>query len=130
MDRVALVTFFAGPHRFALEASQVLRLTPHGEGERQVAAAHLLCPEAAGNAPTRWLTLMDAQGAWQLGVEGNVELLEWTAQTLHPLPALIQARRSIPALCGLAIEDQRAGLWLLQASWLSPDRSGGKPKTR
>ncbi|MFI0473801.1 hypothetical protein ACGLWX_13890 [Halomonas sp. HMF6819] len=119
MKRVALVAFDAGPYRYALEASRVERQRLEIDTERHMAAATLL--GASGHhAPKRWLTLNDREGAWQLGVEGRVELIEWPAGTLHPLPPLVLARSTLPALCGVALDDHRVALWLLEADRLSP----------
>ncbi|WNL38569.1 hypothetical protein RN347_14990 [Halomonas sp. PAMB 3264] len=118
MPTVALVAFSTGHYRYALEASQVRRLTLHADVERVIRAAALLGLPDNDAPPDRWLTLSDAQGVWQLGVGGSVELIEWPASALYPLPALVKARALAP-LCGVAMQGARAELWLLDAERLT-----------
>ncbi|MFG6665788.1 hypothetical protein ACGK9R_01610 [Halomonas sp. HNIBRBA4712] len=114
MSRIALVTFAAGTHRYALEASQVQSQRLRPDAKRHVSAAEWLGLPGEHPAPERWLTIDDHRGLWQLGVAGDVELIERPTASLYPLPELVRASAH-PALCGLALKDQRVALWLLDA---------------
>ncbi|MCB8888260.1 hypothetical protein [Vreelandella malpeensis] len=120
MDHVSLVVFEAGQHRFALEASRVRRLSSTPSHTRTAHLARLLNLE--GSAPaSRWLTLVDGEGAWELGVAGSTKLIDWPAPALYPLSELVLVRASVhPALIGIAFERQHTPCWLLAADRLTP----------
>jgi len=125
--RVALVLFQVADYRVALEARHVLSMTDHPNTPRTSAAQALLyeaplCETPTSppsTPPTSWLTLRDAQGQWQLGVNGEITLQQLPATSLYPLPALLAARRFSPALCGFAF-DQKQLVLLLDARKLAP----------
>lgn len=118
MDHVSLVVFEAGRARFALEASRVRRLSSSPSHTRTAHLARLLNLEGSATA-SRWLTLVDDEGAWELGVAGSAELIDWPALALYPLPALVRASVH-PALVGIAFERQGIACWLLAAERLTP----------
>jgi len=124
--QVALVLFWVGPYRAALEACHVLAMTEHPT-ELCTTNAHSLLYEGGDHQPqpSRWLTLRDTQttsahaaSTWQLGVDGDITLQHLPASTLYPLPKLLQSRRFSPALCGFTFEQQQLVL-LLDAGKLS-----------
>jgi len=124
--QVALVLFWVGPYRAALEACHVLAMTARPTA-LLTANAHSLLYEGGDHhpPPSRWLTLRDTQTAsdhaastWQLGVYGDLTLQHLPASTLYPLPKLLQSRRFSPALCGFTFEQQQLVL-LLDAGKLS-----------
>lgn len=124
---IALVLFQVGRYRAALEACHVLAMTDHPTALR-IANAHSLLYEESGDhpQPSRWLTLRDTQTAsgqacstWQLGVDGDITFQQLPANTLYPLPKLLQSRRFSTALCGFTYEQQQLVL-LLDANKLSP----------
>lgn len=112
--RVALVLFQVADYRVALEARHVLSMTDHPNAPRTAAAQALLYEaplcETSPPPPTSWLTLRDAQGQWQLGVNGEITLQQLPAASLYPLPALLAARRFSPALCGFAFDRSQSQL--------------------
>lgn len=118
MAHVSLVVFEAGQHRFALEASRVRRLASSPSHTRTAHLARLLHLEESAPA-SRWLTLVDGEGAWELGVTGSAELIDWPAPALYPLPTLVRASVH-PALVGIAFERQGVACWLLAAERLTP----------
>jgi len=128
--QVALVLFWVGRYRAALEASHVLAMTDHPASLR-TANAHSLLDEESSDAPqpSRWLTLRDTQtvndqaaSTWQLGVDGDISLQQLPASMLYPLPKLLQSRRFSPALCGFTFEQEQLVL-LLDANKLSLHKS-------
>jgi len=124
--KVALVLFWVGPYRAALEACHVFAMTERPT-ELRTTNAHSLLYEGGNHQPqpSRWLTLRDTQAAsdhaastWQLGVDGDITLQHLPASTLYPLPKLLQSRHFSPALCGFTFEQQQLVL-LLDAGKLS-----------
>lgn len=118
---VPMVLFNAGPFRAALEARHVLNMSDQPHASRQLEAAALLFQNAT--PATHWLTLDDARGRWQLGVNPPVILHAFAASELNPLPPLLKARRFHPALCGVAFEQPTLVL-LLDARLLTPQAIG------
>ncbi|RUR31920.1 hypothetical protein ELY33_06815 [Vreelandella andesensis] len=118
---VALVLFSAGYTLAAIEARHVAGLTKSAHLSRCANAEYLLLnAQLLNKAPTHWLTLQDAQGAWQLGVSGDVALAHIPITELFPLPSLIAARHVSPALRGLTLANQTVRL-LFDGGALSPD---------
>ncbi|MGP8291378.1 hypothetical protein ACT3OH_14030 [Vreelandella zhanjiangensis] len=114
---VPMVLFNAGAFRAALEARHVVSMSDQPHAPRHTEAAALLF-QYDGPA-THWLTLNDASGSWQLGVNYPVTLRSFAASELYPLPPLMKARRLHPALCGVTFEQQTL-LLLLDARLLTP----------
>ena len=108
---VALVLFSAGHTLAAIEARHVLGLAKSSHLPRCANAECLLlnAPQLS-ITPTHWLTLKDANGAWQLGVNGDVVLANTPITELFPLPSLIAARHVSPALRGLTMANQTVRL--------------------
>ncbi|MDX1712724.1 hypothetical protein ACE3G8_05130 [Vreelandella venusta] len=104
---VALVLFSAGHTLAAIEARHVSGLAKSSHLPRCANAECLLlnAPQLS-IAPTHWLTLEDANGAWQLGVNGDVVLANTPITELFPLPSLIAARHVSPVLRGLTMANQ------------------------
>jgi hypothetical protein len=124
--QVALVLFRIGPYRAAIEAQHVLSMTDYPTSLRTASAHSLLYKEGdAQPADNRWLTLRNAQTGsraehtWQLGVSGDITLQQLPANTLYPLPPLLNSRCFSTALCGVTFEQQQLVL-LLDARKLSP----------
>lgn len=120
---VPMVLFSAGGQRLALEARFVAGMTDTPSSGRSAEASALLFNLPVRAPSTHWLSLHDAAGPWQLGVDQPVTLCALTARELFPLPPLIQARCCHPAPCGIAFE-QQAVLVLLDARLLSPQATG------
>ncbi|QPI63621.1 hypothetical protein [Vreelandella venusta] len=108
---VALVLFSAGHTLAAIEARHVSGLAKSSHLPRCANAECLLlnAPQLS-ITPTHWLTLEDANGAWQLGVNGDVVLANTLITELFPLPSLIAARHVSPALRGLTMANQTVRL--------------------
>ncbi len=102
MSTVTCVRFNACGHQWALEAHHVRRIDSAAMLARYVSFETLMC-RGPGHS-SRWLTLIDRQGPWQLGLPGDSELVPLQVADLHPLPPLLAARTSYPALCGIALE--------------------------
>lgn len=123
--QVALVLFRVGPYRAALEACHVLAMTDHPTSSHTANAQSLLDDDGDHAPPTRWLTLRaaqiasDKQDTWQLGVSGDITLLQLPANSLYPLPKLLLSRRFSTALCGCTFDQQQLVL-LLDACKLRP----------
>ena len=119
---VTCVVFQAGGYQVAIDARYVQRIDSHCCQPRHANADMLLFQLAS--SPSRWLTLRDAEGSWQLGIGSESRLARLPVAQLHSLPPLIAARTGMPALCGLMLEQQRLTL-LLDGQRLSP--SGLQP---
>ncbi|UYO76192.1 hypothetical protein M0220_08625 [Halomonas qinghailakensis] len=120
-SHVALVLFSAGKTLAAIEARHITGLANIARLPRCANAERLLLnTQLISIAPTHWLTLQDADGAWQLGVSGEVVLAHTPIVELFPLPALIAARHASPALRGLALANQTVRL-LFDGAALKPD---------
>ena len=117
MGSVTCVCFDACGYRWALEARHVRRIDSTLSLARHAAFETLLC-DSPGQ-PTRWLTLVDRLGPWQLGLPSDSVLLPLPSAALHPLPPLLAARVRHPALCGIALEGEQLTL-LLNGARLSP----------
>lgn len=102
---IPMVLFTAGEFCLALEARFVAGMTDTPSATRLAEASALLFhPSYAAPQPTYWLTLNDANGPWQLGVNQPVTLSSLAASELYPLPPLLKARSAHPALCGVTFE--------------------------
>jgi hypothetical protein len=118
MATVALVAFEIGGSPYALDARFVhaMAATPHAS--RRIDAGTLLKVNCADHPPAHWLTLIDTQGAWQMGVAGEVHLTALASPQLHPLPALLKARAH-PALCGIGWREHHPPCLLLDGAKLA-----------
>ena len=127
MGSVTCVCFDACGYRWALEARHVRRIDSTLSLARHAAFETLLC-DSPGQ-PTRWLTLVDRLGPWQLGLPSDSILLPLPSAALHPLPPLLAARVRHPALCGIAVVAQSLTLLLNGAQLRLPTTSGsvGEP---
>lgn len=65
----------------------------------------------------RLLTLKTGSGSWQLAFYGQIEFIELHAEALFPLPALMEARKTWPAIKALVKDKQQLKV-LLDASEL------------
>lgn len=100
-----------------MEARHVRRIDSTVTQPRHTAIEQLLLKQS--RHPTRWLTLHDAQGPWQLGITGDSEIIHLPSREIHPLPPLLAARVHHPALCGIA-QDEQSFTLLLNGARLSP----------
>lgn len=110
MSYVTCVCFYESGYQWALEARHVSRIDRAITQPRHTSIGTLLLNQPSD--PTRWLTLRDATGAWQLGITSDSEILHLPSAAIHPLPPLLAARSLHPALCGVAIEEQSLTLLL------------------
>ncbi|MDM7482124.1 MAG: hypothetical protein P3W96_008955 [Halomonas sp.] len=117
MSYVACVCFQASGHPVAIEARYIQRIDSTPTHHRHIAADAL--PLNQPSHPTRWLTLRDAEGPWQLGITGDSEMMRLPSAAIYPLPPLLAARSRHPALCGIALEGEQLTL-LLNGARLSP----------
>lgn len=60
----------------------------------------------------QWLLLRGQQQDWSLGIQGEAELLEVSAEQIHPLPPLLAARSTFLPLRALAFDAGRLLLLL------------------
>jgi len=110
-----LVIFSHQNQLFALEAGFVT-----GQGKTAFSAtsglllsfSQLLIPETGSRLtpPAHWLSLAADSSCfkpWLLGIEKEAELIELPAEDIHPLPPLLFARRTFPALQAVAWYQQR-----------------------
>jgi hypothetical protein len=105
-----VVLFHAGPYRCALEAARVAALEP-AEGEAVAVAALLrLATPAAGRC--RHLRLRRAAPPLVLSVAEPVELRSFPLSGIQPLPPLLAARETLPALRALYLDGDGAVLIL------------------
>lgn len=117
---LTLVLFNAGQTLAAIEAHHVAGLASSASMQRFTNAECLLLnAQNISVPPSRWLTLQDAQGPWQLGVAGEVVLAHVAISVLYPLPPLIAARHESPALRGVMLKDQTLCL-LFDGAALNP----------
>ncbi|WP_394426954.1 hypothetical protein [Vreelandella stevensii] len=114
---VTCVVFQAGGYQVAIDARYVQRIDSHCCQPRHASVDTLLFDRPGDSS--RWLTLRDAEGSWQLGIGSESRLARLPVAQLHSLPPLIAARTGMPALCGLMLEQQRLTL-LLDGQRLSP----------
>ncbi|XQU08335.1 hypothetical protein P4544_18060 [Halomonas sp. LY9] len=110
MNYVTCVCFYAGGYRWAVEAHHVKRIDSATLHTRHTDMETLLLKQPS--RPTRWLTLHDAHGPWQLGIPGDSDIIQLSSAVLFPLPALLSARTHHPALCGVAMEENSLTLLL------------------
>ncbi|CAH1043166.1 hypothetical protein [Halomonas sp. TD01] len=119
-SHVALVLFSAGHTLAAIEARHIAGLAKSAHLPRCANAECLLLnAPLLSVAPTHWLTLQDAKGAWQLGVTGDVVLAHTPITELFPLPSLVASRHVSPALRGLTLANQTVRL-LFDGAALNP----------
>lgn len=114
---VSLVRCAAGTVHVALDARLVLAMGQCTDTPRRASLASLL--GVSSPPPSHWLTLRDAQGRWQLGVNGDVTLETFPAHRLHKLPEVVAPRRHHPSLCGITLTTTQLVL-LIDAQALSP----------
>lgn len=117
MGHVTCVCFFASGSRWAMEARHVRRIDSAVTQPRYTTLEQLMFSQPSHSS--RWLTLHDAQGAWQLGITGDSEIIHLPSTAIHPLPPLLAARAPHPALCGVALDEPTFTL-LLNGERLSP----------
>jgi len=97
-----------------LESSRVVgcRLQSSADDDHtgnQVVDAASLWPQPIRPQTGRWqlLTLKGRQDYWQLRFQGEVELTELPAPCLYPLPVLMEARKTWPAVKALVAYQQQ-----------------------
>ncbi|MDP2901495.1 MAG: hypothetical protein Q8N96_00070, partial [Methylovulum sp.] len=104
---LAVVSFMAGGHRFAVEAAQVRTQLPAGPSDTVLAVEQLLglpfCEETQNRDSRRILLMKHPAGDYAVAVSNPVELLRLEVNAIYPLPSLIVARSTLAGLRGLAM---------------------------
>jgi len=112
---LAVVSFMADGHRFAVEAAQVRAQLSAGQSGTALTAEQLLgllpCEETQNKASRRILLMKHPEGDYAVAVSKPVELQRLEISAVYPLPSLIVARNTLTGLRGLAMGPE--GLILL-----------------
>lgn len=118
-ETLAIVSFAAGAHRFAVEARQIDALVDD-EAPTTMAIETLLGVPPIGEIRRRCLRA----GDYRVTVGEPVELRTLPADQLHPLPELVARRIGIDFVRALALEANGALLLLDLRALLADHRCG------
>lgn len=106
---LAVVSFMAGGHRYAVEAAQVRVQLSAGLSDTVLTVEQLLglsCEETQNCASRRILLMKHSAGDYAVAVSNPVELHHMEINAIYPLPALILARSTLAGIRGLAMEPE------------------------
>jgi len=129
-EPLSLVLLHQGNQPWALPASEVIdcrldALASHSSQQARTFDAAALCPHPLSTSSKPWqlLTLKGRKLPWQLRFQGEVEFAEVRSQALHPLPSILERRKTWPAVKALLTYQQ--GLCVLLDAYLLEDQALG-----